>query len=66
MGHLVLLSNNNRRLNVESNHTNVPIGENGKNLRNYIGVVVRTYVPIDIMDWRAILKELKNKIWENL
>ena len=66
MSHLNLMRNNNMKLNVEVNDRNAPLGENGKKLSSYIGVVARTSVPIDIMDWRAVSKELKNKIWKDI
>ena len=61
MDYLVLLTNNYRRLSVELNRTNASIDENGKTLSSYIRVVAHTYVPIYIMDWRAVSKELKDK-----
>ena len=63
MGHLVLLRNNNRRLNVELNAMNTLISENEKTFSDCIRVIARTYIPIDIMIWRAVSKKLKNKIW---
>ena len=66
MAHLILIRNQNKRLNVELNESNAPLVEEGRQLSSYIRCVASHYVPNDIGDWRAISKELKNKILDDI
>ena len=65
-GDLILARNHERKILVEFNDKNQPAGKFEIKMMSYLGSVARHYVPIDILDWREVPEELKNKIWEDI
>jgi len=66
IGDLILVRNQGRKILVELNEKNQPIENFEKKLMSYLESMARHYIPIDILDWREVPEELKNKIWENI
>ena len=62
MGDLILARKQRRKIYVEFNENNQVIEKFEKKMMSYLGCVARHYVPIDILDWREVSKEMKNKI----
>lgn len=52
-----------KRVKVAYNEHGVPCGSTRHTLQSYIGMLARTWVPIDIPNWPAVDTNLKQKIW---
>ncbi|KAL4017143.1 hypothetical protein IC575_024818 [Cucumis melo] len=48
---------------VRYNEDGAPIGENGANLKSFIGSTTHYHVPITYMSWKSVPAELKDKIF---
>lgn len=42
------------------------IGDTNSEMQSYVGVVVRSTVPIEIENWRSVSTELKEKVWDQI
>jgi len=51
---------------VEFNENNQGIEKFKKKMMSYLRCVARHYVPIDILDWCEVSKEMKNNIWDDI
>ncbi|PRQ48579.1 putative Ulp1 protease family catalytic domain, putative transposase, Ptta/En/Spm, plant [Rosa chinensis] len=51
---------------VEFNPKGVPFGKAAAEMASYIGVIVRTTVPIIVESWPKVEKDLKNEIWKSV
>ncbi|KAL8105111.1 hypothetical protein AgCh_029053 [Apium graveolens] len=52
-----------KKFKVTCNQWGIPNGETRARLQSYIGMLVRTTIPIDIANWTSVDPELKSKIW---
>lgn len=52
-----------KRMKVTYDERGVPIGSSRHTLQSYIGMLARTMVPIDNLNWPSVDNELKQKIW---
>ena len=55
-----------KKIEVELNPDGVPLGENGKDLKSYLGIVARDVVPITYKHWNEVPTSLKDRIWETI
>ncbi|KAL6228226.1 hypothetical protein ACLB2K_002180 [Fragaria x ananassa] len=52
-----------RKLRVKYNDDGEPVGRAANEMQSYIGVLVRTKVPINVKDWRLVALSVKDNIW---
>ena len=52
------------KINVDYNDDGIEIGDGSIQLVSYLGVLARTMVPVDYLDWRLVPDELKEKLWD--
>ncbi|XP_022775831.1 uncharacterized protein LOC111317652 [Durio zibethinus] len=53
-----------KKLQVEFNSKEQPVGYAAKKMAGYIGILVRSIVPITVKNWRMVTDEQKQKIWD--
>lgn len=66
MEHIVNRTLRGKKSVVEFNPKGVPFGKVAAEMASYIGVLVRTTVPIIVESWPKVDKDLKNDIWESV
>jgi hypothetical protein len=54
------------KLPVEVDKEGNPKGDNAKDLSSFMGLLIRTNVPITYKDWRLVPMEIKMRMWEEL
>lgn len=55
-----------KKTKVTFNEWEIPHGETRAQLQSYIGMLVRTMIPIVIASWPNVDTELKSKLWINI
>ena len=52
------------KINIDYNDDGIEIGDGSIQLVSYLGVLARTMVLVDYLDWRLVPNELKEKLWD--
>lgn len=60
---LVVKKAQGKKTKVRCNELGVPVGQNRHKLASFTGMVARTTIPIDYLDWRVVDAGLKEKLW---
>ncbi|KAK9949471.1 hypothetical protein M0R45_004990 [Rubus argutus] len=66
MEHIVNRTLRGKKSVLEFNPKGIPFGKVAAEMASYIGVLVRTTVPIIVESWPKVDKDLKNDIWESV
>ena len=57
------INNLEKKIEIHINERNQPIGSNSVKLSSLLGVLAREMVPINYFDWRKVLDQLKEELW---
>ena len=57
------INNKEERLKIIYNCQGQPIGEHKKKLASYMGILVKSFVPISYTTWHKVPDTLKNNLW---